>query len=256
MIETAIIEKKKLKKLKDGILITGLPGIALIGQVVGRYMVDELKAEKVANIVSPHFPHQVFMTKRGGFRIIKNSFYLFRGKKRDVLILLGDIQAMSSVGQYEVAGKILDYCKKVGVKEIMTIGGYSTGKIVAEGKRKVFAVSTSEKLRDKLKKYGILFGEARGSIVGAAGILPALGKIQGIDGSCIMGETHGSYVDAPAAKQIVQILAKYVQVKIDLKRLDKRARESQKILKKVQEEVRKTMESQFEAEAKHVSYIR
>jgi hypothetical protein len=71
-----------------------------------------------------------------------------------------------------------------------------------------------------------------------------------------MGETHGSYVDAPAAKQIVQILAKYVQVKIDLKRLDKRARESQKILKKVQEEVRKTMESQFEAEAKHVSYIR
>jgi uncharacterized protein (TIGR00162 family) len=256
MIETQIIEKKKLRKLKSAILITGLPGIGLIGQVVGRYLVDELKAQKVAYIVSPHFPHQVFMTKKGGLRIIKNSLYHYKGKKRDVLILLGDIQAMSSVGQYEVAGKMLDYCQKLGVKEVMTVGGYSTGKIVAEGKRKVFAVSTSEKLRKSLKKRGIIYGEARGSIVGAAGLIPALAKIRGIDGTCLMGETHGSYVDAPAAKQIVQLLAKYLSVKIDLRRLDKRAQESQKILKKVQEEVKKTMESQLEESARNVSYIR
>ena len=38
--KTMIIEKHKPKKLKDGILITGLPGIGLIGQVVGRYLVE------------------------------------------------------------------------------------------------------------------------------------------------------------------------------------------------------------------------
>jgi len=255
MKETTIIEKKKIKKIKNGILITGLPGIGLIGQVVGRYLVDELKAEKIANVISPHFPHQVLMTKRGGIRIIKNNIYLHKGKKRDLVFLLGDIQAMSSVGQYEVAGTVLEYCKKIGVKEIVTVGGYSTGQIVAE-QRRVFGVSTSQKLRDKFKKQGVIFGEATGSIVGAAGLMPALGKLISLDGTCLMGETHGSYVDAPAAKQIVQILSKYLSIRISLKKIDKRAKESQEILKKVQEEVQKTMEAQFEESSKPTSYIR
>jgi len=254
MKETLIIEKTSFKKLKNGILLTGLPGIGLIGQVVGRYLVEELKAQKVANVISPHFPHQVFMTKKGGMRIIKNTLYLHRGKKRDVLILLGDIQAMSSVGQYEVAGVVLDYCKGVGVNEILTVGGYSTGKISEE--RRIFGVSTTDTLRDRLKKQGIIFGEAKGSIVGAAGLLPALGKFKGIEGACVMGETHGSYIDTASARQIVVMLSKYLDLKVDLKRLNEKAQESQKVLKQVQDEVEKTMESQFEQSNKNVSYIR
>lgn len=253
MKETLIVEKRKLKALKNGVLLTGLPGIGLIGQVVGRYLVQELKAEKVANIYSPHFPHQVFMTKKGGMRIIKNSIYVCRGKTRDIMILLGDVQAMSSVGQYEVVGTILDYCQKYGVKEIITVGGYSTGKIAEV--RRVFGVSTSETLREAFKKDGVIFGEAKGSIVGAAGLLPTLAKLRGIDGSCLMGETHGSYIDTLSARQIVVLLSKYLGFKVDLKRLDEQAEESQKVLKKVQEEVQKSMESQFESSSK-VSYIR
>jgi uncharacterized protein len=252
MEDTLIIEKKPLKKMKDGILLTGLPGIGLIGQVVGRYLVQELKAEKVANIFSPHFPHQVFMTKKGGMRLIKNSLYHFKAKGRDVLLLLGDVQAMSSTGQYEVAGSVLDYCQKIGVREILTVGGYSTGKIAEE--RRVFGVTTSDELREKFKKHGVIFGEAKGSIVGAAGLLPALGKLRGMDGACLMGETHGSYVDTASARQIAVLLSKYLGLKVDLKRLDNQAEESQKVLKKVQEEVQKSMEAQFDT--KNVSYIR
>lgn len=254
MKETTIIEKKAFKRLRKGVLLTGLPGIGLIGQVVGRYLVEELKTDKVANLLSPHFPHQVFMTKKGGMRIIKNSFYIHRGKKRDIMILLGDIQAMSSVGQYEVADAILDYCKKAGVQEILTVGGYSTGKISEE--RRIFGVATTDALRARLKKQGVIFGEAKGSIVGAAGLLPALGKLKGFEGSCIMGETHGSYIDTASARQIVIMLSKYLGIKVDLKRLDEKAQESQKVLKQVQEEVQKTMEAQFEQASKNVSYIR
>jgi uncharacterized protein len=254
MKETLVIEKTSYKKLKNGILLTGLPGIGLIGQVVGRYLVEELKAQKVANVISPHFPHQVFMTKKGGMRIIKNSIYLHRGKKRDALILLGDIQAMSSVGQYEVAGVVLDYCKAAGVNEILTVGGYSTGKISEE--RRIFGVSTTDALRERLKKQDVIFGEAKGSIVGAAGLLPALGKFKGMEGACVMGETHGSYIDTASARQIVVMLSKYLDLKVDLKRLNEKAQESQKVLKQVQDEVEKTMEQQFEQSSKNVSYIR
>ncbi len=254
MKETTIIEKTKIKKLRNGVIITGLPGIGLIGQVVGRYLVEELKAKKIANIFSPHFPHQVFMTKKGGLRIIKNSFYFYSGKKRDVIILIGDVQAMSSVGQYEVAGAILDFCKKINVTEVITVGGYSTGKI-SEGRR-VFGVANSEQFRARLKKAGVIFGEAKGSIVGAAGLLPALSKLRGLDGTCLMGETHGSYIDTASARQIVLLLSKYLDIKVDLKRLNEKAQESQKALKKVQEEVQKSMEAQFEASNKNISYIR
>jgi len=254
MKETLIIEKKTPKKLKKGILITGLPGIGLVGQVVGRYLVEELKAEKIANLISPHFPHQVFMTKKGGMRIIKNSFYIHRGKKRDMLILVGDIQAMSSVGQYEVTGAILEYCEKLGVIELLTVGGYSTGQISEE--RRIFGVATSDAMRVKLKKQGVVFGAAKGSIVGAAGLIPALGKIKGVEGGCVMGETHGSYVDTASARQIVLMLSRYLDMKIDLKRLDEKAKESQKMLKQVQAEVQKTMEQQFDQSSRNVSYIR
>jgi len=254
MEETTIIEKKKIKKLRKGILVTGLPGIGLIGQVVGRYLVEELNADRVATLISHHFPHQVFMTKKGGMRLIRNSFFLFKGKKRDVLLLVGDIQAMSSVGQYEVADTVLDYCKKLGVKEVLTVGGYSTGKISEQ--RRIFAVATSEELRNRFKKLGVIFGEARGSIVGAAGLLPALGKFKGLEGSCIMGETHGGYVDTTSARQIVALLSKYLDLHVDIKKLDQRAKESEKVLKKVEEDIQKTMEAQFEATKRNVSYIR
>jgi uncharacterized protein (TIGR00162 family) len=254
MKETLIIEKKKTKKLKKGVLLTGLPGIGLIGQVVGRYLVEELKAEKISTLISPHFPHQVFMTKKGGLRLIRNSFFLHRGRTHDLLILVGDIQAMSSVGQYEVAGAILDYCQKMGVREILTVGGYSTGKISEQ--RRIFAVATSDALRAKLRKYGIIFGEARGSIVGAAGLLPSLGRFQGMDGSCIMGETHGGYVDTSSARQIVIFLSKYLGISIDVKKLDAQAKESEKLMKKVEDDIKKNMESQLTTSGQSVSYIR
>ncbi len=252
MEKTTIVEKQKVKKLKKPVMVIGLPGIGLIGQVVGRYIAKELKAKRIANLYSPHFPHQVFMTKKGGIRLIKNSFYLYKGKKRDLVILVGDVQALNSQGQYEVAGYILDYAKKLGIKEIITVGGYSTGKISEE--RKIYAVTTSDKTREALKKHGVIFGVAKGSIVGAAGLIPALGRITDLEGICLMGETHGGYVDTPAAREIVKVISTYLAIPISLKRIDERARESEKVLKKIEDEIKKSMEVELGKQS--VSYIR
>lgn len=253
MQKTWIVEREKLK-LKNAYLITGLPGIGLVGQVVGRYLVEQLKAKKIANLYSHHFPHQVFMTKKGGLRLIKNSFYVYKGKNVHLLILIGDVQAMSSVGQYEVTETILEYAKKCGVKQLITVGGYSTGKLKDE--RSVHAVSTNAPLRKKLKKYGIRFGEAKGSIVGAAGLLPSIGRLRGVEGFCLMGETHGGFVDTKAAKEVVVTLSKYLGLKLNINELEKRAKESEKVLKKMEEEIQKTVIPQYEPGKHGVSYIR
>ncbi|MBI5051432.1 proteasome assembly chaperone family protein [Candidatus Micrarchaeota archaeon] len=253
MKDTVVIEKEKLK-LKNGVLITGLPGIGLIGRAVGKYLVDQLKGKRVSDLYSPHFPHQVFMTKKGGMKLIRNKFYLVKTKKADLIIMIGDVQAITSYGQYEVADTVLEYIKKIGVKRIITVGGYSTGKINEH--RKVFGVVTHKKLVAELKKYGVVFGTARGSIVGAAGLLPALGKLKGLEGACLMGETHGGYVDVSSAKNIVVLLSKLLDFKIDTTKLENKAKEGEKVVKKIEEELQKNMIAPYEATGKDVSYIR
>jgi len=255
MNKTIIIEKIKLKKkLKNGVLIVGLPGIGLIGQIAVKYMAKEMKAKLLAVLYSPYFPHQVLMTKKGTVRLIKNSFYIAKTKNTDIVLLFGDIQPMSSMGQYETAGEILRYAKKIGIKKIISIGGYSINAI--SEKRRIFGVVTHTDMIKELAKLGVVFGEAKGSIVGAAGLIPSLAKLYGINGICLLGETHGSYIDTTAAKGIIQLLSKYLSFSIDLKQIEGRAKKTEKIIKELEQEIRKSVEAEEQKEGKTISYIR
>jgi uncharacterized protein len=255
MMETTIVEKEKVK-MKSPILIEGLPGIGLVGKIAADHMIDELKAVKAAELYSPHFPHQVIMQKNGVMRMIKNRFYYVKGKKHDLVILVGDVQAVTSEAQYEVTGKMLDWCEKKGVKLIITLGGYGTGRV--HPTPRIFGIVSNKPMVETYKKYGIIFGESKGSIIGAAGLLLGMGKIRGIPGLCLMGETHGGFVDPKSAQALLDVLCKIVEIKIDTKKLDKRAKESEQFAKKMEKEAMaaKGM-TPIEPGTKHdLSYIR
>ncbi|MFH1448521.1 MAG: PAC2 family protein, partial [Candidatus Micrarchaeota archaeon] len=106
--------------------------------------------------------------------------------------------------------------------------------------------------------YGIVFGEANGSIIGAAGLLLGLGKLSGFKGICLMGETHGGYVDAKSAKSVLEILSKILGTNVDLTKLQQRAKESERFMKKMEDEAKKQGEfSSPGSMGNHdVSYIR
>lgn len=249
-MEKTIIRETKKVKLKDPVMVTGLPGIGLVGQVAAKYIIKKLKGEKIAEVYSPHFPHQVLMGRKGGLRLLKNTIYRVRGRKGDILIAIGDVQAISSVGQYEVADKILEYAQGKGVKLIITIGGYSTGKV--ESERRVFGSANNKRLKKEFEKKGVIFGETRGSIVGVAGLLPGLAKFRKMDGICIMGETHGSYVDHTSAKNVVKKLAELLDFEINLEELEKEAAGREKVIKKIEKEV----EQQMAGAKSDTTYIR
>ncbi len=253
MRETQIIEIEKTR-MKSPILIEGLPGIGLVGKIAAMHLIGELSAKKVADLYSPHFPHQVLMQKNGVMRMIKNRFYHVKGKKNDLLILVGDVQAVTSEAQYEVTGKMLDYCQKKGVKLIITLGGYGTGKVHA--KPRVFGIVSNKPMAEKYKKYGIRFGESRGSIIGAAGLLIGMGKIRKMPGLCIMGETHGGFVDPKSAQSILEVLCQIIGIKVDVKKLDKRAKESEIFAKKMEKEAIAAGKLGGEPPKRDLSYIR
>ena len=97
-------ETKKLPKLKDPIFIEGLPGIGNVGKIAVDFLVDELKAKKLYSLFSYSFPHSVFVGHDDLVSMPKIEIYYKKfassSGKRDILILVGDIQPVDEVGCY------------------------------------------------------------------------------------------------------------------------------------------------------------
>ncbi|HDD46342.1 MAG TPA: proteasome assembly chaperone family protein [Candidatus Aenigmarchaeota archaeon] len=233
-------------KLKDAVLIEGLPGIGNIGRVAVGYLLEELKAKKFAELYSEWFFPFVILEEKYKIHLLKNEFYYWKAKKkgqRDIVFLIGDCQSLSPQGHYEVAEKIVEFAKSVNVKEIFTVGGLATGGLESDG---VIGAVTDKKVMEKYKKYGINFnaGERVGYIVGAAGLLLGIGKEKGIDGMCLLGQTTGFPIvtDPKAAENVLNILTDILNVTIDTKKLDKKVKEMEDFIKKVEALQKKALE--------------
>lgn len=220
-------------KLKSPVVIVGLPGIGLVGKIAVDHVIAKTKAKKFCELYSPFFPPQVVTDEDGIVRLVKNEFYYFRDKARDFILIGGDFQGMSPESQYEISGKILDVLHPLKPKMVYTLGGLGTGKVPKEPK--VYAATTNRKLIDSYKKFGLVFtGRDGGGIFGASGLLLGLGKLRGMDSMCLMGETVGHVVDAKAARILLEKLIKILDIKVDMKDLDKEAKKTEKELQKVQ----------------------
>ncbi|PKK85454.1 MAG: proteasome assembly chaperone family protein [Thermoplasmata archaeon HGW-Thermoplasmata-1] len=229
---------KSRPKLKEPILIEGLPGVGNVGKLAAEHLLDELKAKKFAEIYSKDFPPQVFVKPDGTVELVKNEFYYYKSKKSgtpDLLILTGDYQGLTTQGQYELSDSILDIAEEFGVKRIFTLGGYGLGRMIKEPG--VLGAATDKKLVSEMKKFGIEFREDEpgGGIVGASGLLLGFGALRGMEGICLMGETSGYLVDPKSARAVLVILTKILGVEIDMDELELRAKEIDHIAQQIRE---------------------
>lgn len=235
MKETTIYYKSI--KLNDPILFVGLPGIGSIGSLVGEHLKNELKAKKFATLYSPHFPYQIIMLKNGGFRLVNNRFYYYKGEKgkSDLVILLGDAQPITSEGQYDVNERIVEFFKKLGGRRIYTIGGYTMGAQYVKSP-KVFGVGTDADTISSIKSHGVTPTEATGmSVMGSAGMIVAFSKKHRIKAACIMGETGLVEVDANSAKAVLGVINKMLGMEIKTDNLEKLRGETERMLKELEE---------------------
>lgn len=240
-------------KLKNPILIEGLPGIGNVGKLAVEHLIDTIKAKKFAELHCKDFPPQVFINPDGTIKLVNNEFYYWKAKKRnqrDLILLTGDYQGLSSSGQYDLAEKILDLAEEFGVKELYTLGGYGLGHEVE--KPYVLCATTHKELVKTMKKYGAVFkrNEPGGGIVGASGLLLGLGELRGMKGTCFMGETPGYLVDPKSAKAVLEVLTKIINIKVSFSALEKKAKEIEYIAHQLRE-----MESVSKEKTEELKYI-
>jgi len=231
-MKKTVIEGIAEVKLKDPVLIEGLPGLGMVGRIAARYLVKQLNAKPFAKLYSPHFPYYVLVNEKGSVRLLHCvfSFWENRTGKHDLIFLTGDSQAQTIEGQYEVADSILDFAEKHGVKTIITIGGYRKE---AEEKPKVVAVSTDSTLLSKALKAEAIPSPSGNPIVGTAGLLLGLAKFRKMGALCLLGETRGYLPDPKAAKGVLDVLQSILEIKIDLKDMDKEIEKAKKILERM-----------------------
>ena len=229
--------------LHDPILIEGLPGIGNVGKVAADFMIDELKAKKVAEFFSYTLPHSVFVNERNLVELPSIELFCKRfgnKRKRDILILTGDVQPVDEVSSYEFCDTVLDLCEEEKVSEIITLGGIG---LASEPENpKVYCTGNSRKaikrykegteLNDKL--YGVV-----GPIVGVSGLLLGMSKKRKIEAICTLAETfgHPMYLGVKGAKEILKVLNKKLSLKLNLKLLDKEIQEMEKEMMKKTEEL-------------------
>ena len=224
-------------ELDNPIFIEALPGLGHVGKLAADHMIDELEATKFAEIYSPTFPPQVLVRDEGIIENMYNELYYLRDvgeDNLDLIILVGNTQALSPEGQYIVCKEILDFVSKYNIDRIFTLGGMVTSPQPVENPN-VFGAATNEANVELLKEAEIEIRSNDGGIVGASGVFLGLGVRQGIHGMCLMGETPGYFIDAEAAEALLKKLSRILNFEINVDKLDERAEETRQMIAKAQQ---------------------
>ncbi len=241
MEEVEVVALKQVR-LRNPVLVEGLPGIGQVGKLVADHLVAELKAERVMEIYSPHFPPQVLVQPDGSVRLFKNEVYAWRRPDRgarngsgDLLIIAGDHQSATNVGYYRLASAFVEIAARFGVKRIYTLGGCGVGRL--NSKPAVVGAVNDPRLVGELRRAGVEFKqkELGSGIVGASGLVLGLAARRSIEAACLLGVTSGYMADPRSAQAVLRILCQVLDLRVDVRALEARAKEMEGLLSRLQE---------------------
>ena len=239
-------------KLKNPILIEGLPGMGNVGKIAIDFMVEHLDAKKFIEIKSKTFPSCVFVNETNLVELPKIELYYKNLKDHSLIFLTGDIQPTQEQDCHEFCEIILNIFQELKGKEIITMGGIGLPEPPKSPK-----VYTTANIKDIIKKYNqknnSLYGLV-GPIVGVSGLLLGLGHERKIPAISFLAETfgHPNYLGIKGSKEILTTLNKKLNLKLDLSELTEEIKEFEKDsnptkLKKYQPKIK--------IEDKHLNYI-
>lgn len=223
-----IIETFEKPQLNNPVLIEGLPGIGFVANIAALHLIHELKAVRFAEIHSSAFQDLSVTTATGGARSPTNELYYCRSPngQRDLIIWYGNTQALTTAGQYELCGKILDTVNELGCRYVITLGGYRQDE-TRPIPQIYCAASDHETLKEALDLgTKIMVGQ----IFGIAGLMVGLARLRSFKSFSLLVETLGTHPDGNATRYALQALNKFLNMNVDLSRLDAATEETKNVL--------------------------
>ncbi|MBU1203814.1 MAG: PAC2 family protein [Nanoarchaeota archaeon] len=237
-------------KLKNVVVVEGLPGIGSVGKIAVDFMIESLDAEKLLEICSDGFPNSVFVNEENLVDMPKVELFYKKFKHEDFIFVTGDVQPVDERACYEFCNLILDIFEKYGGKEIVTLGGIGLPKIL-----KIPKVYCSGNDKSIIKRYAHkkmnrkIFGTV-GPIIGVTGLLVGLAGERDIPAIIVLAQTfsHPAYLGVSGAKEILSIFNDKFGLKMSLGKLGKE-------IKDIEKEIRLRRQVNARYEKKNAGYL-
>jgi len=228
------------KRPKNPTIIQGFPGIGLVGTIATEFLLEHLKTEQIGRINIEDLPPAVAIHNNK----IVDPFGIFYNKQYNLVI----VHAIAPTQGFEwtMASIIIELARKVQAKEIISMEGVA-GPESTISKNYFYARKKIHKDRfTKLKVTPM----NEGIIMGVTGAL--LLKAHKLPISCIFAETHSNLPDSKAAASIIEVLDKYLTLKVDYAPLLKQAETFEA---KLQDLMKKSAQTQELSEKKRMNYV-
>lgn len=220
------IKKHSSPKLKNPVLLAGLPGIGNVSKLAIDFIIEKLNPELVCEVTSSSFPPAVFIDDNDIISMPKIKLYsLKRTLRQDLLLLSGDIQPANEESSYELAKKIVAMAVDLGCKNILTLGG--VGRPRPPEKLHLYCAASStealEEFKEKAGNFKFRDCESIANILGLSGLLVGEAKEQSIAGVTMLIETfgHPAHFGLEESKRILEVLKSLFNLNIKPADLDK-----------------------------------
>jgi proteasome assembly chaperone (PAC2) family protein len=246
------ITKLNNENLKEPVLIAGLPGIGNVGKICADFIIEELKAKKMFSFFSNSFPNSVFVNEKNLIELPSITMHFISTKKKDFLILTGDIQPQEEKDCYDFCAIIDKIASDMKTSKIITLGGIGLREEPASPK--VFASGNSKKeILEFIKAHNIeknIFGIV-GPIMGVSGVLPGITKIPSL---ILLAETFGHplYAGIKGARELLKLLEEEYRLGIDATKIENEMKAREEDLLKKTKKLREITDAKQE---KTISYI-
>ena len=220
----------KLPKLRNPILVEGLPGIGSVGKIAIDYLVDNLKSELLYKIHSYNFHPSVLLNSESFVELPAVNMHVSKGKNRDIVFLSGDVQPLDERASYEFCEKILDLAQELGCSEVITLGGIGLPTEIKNPA--VFGAVTDKETLLRYKKFKSINFKANErveAIFGASGLLLGLARLRGMTGISLLAETyaHQLHLGFSEAKVLLRELTNILDIKVSFAGLENQIKEKE-----------------------------
>jgi hypothetical protein len=236
-------------QLNQPVLLAAWPGIGQVALYAATYLREHLGASEFAQ-VSPE-PY----IDLGGVlveddiiqppRFPQNSFFAWRHPDggQDIIIFIGEAQP--SVQGYQFAHIVLDVATGLGVRRVFTLAAALLSELPDVAR--VWAAVSHPSQRQDLERYGVaLKGDFY--IAGMNGLLLAVAQEQGLEATCLLGETprFAPHVENPAASlAVLEVLVSLLGLPLDMTDMRREATQARTELRRLLAESRKEFIDRF-----------
>src|ERR671910_143958 len=153
---------------------------------------------------------------------------------KDLILLTGDSQPVVPGSEYVLSEQILDLITKFNISNIYSLASYVTGTFVNDPK--IYGTATNPEMVKSFRSFNISTLD-NGNITGMNGLILGLGKLRGIEGICLLGETSGYVIDAKPSKNLLEIVNNVLGIHINMDEMNKRSKDTEILIKNLEQQM-------------------